>query len=89
MKTNFKISQFSRFSGKVQVCDSGQNFKMTKTSYFCSIHEESTCKSSLDSNINILTDFHTFTVNERNSKISQFLSFLVRTGYAILVKMEK
>ena len=37
---------------------------MTKTSYFCSIHQENTCKSSLHSNMIVLTDFHSFTVNE-------------------------
>ena len=33
------------------------------------------------------TDFHSFTVNEENSKNSQFSSFLLRSGYAILVKI--
>ena len=51
-------------SAKVRVCDSGQNLKMTKTSSFCTIHQETTCKSSLHSNLIILTDFHSFTVNE-------------------------
>ena len=37
---------------------------MIKTSYFCGIHQEDTCKSSLYSNLTILTDFHSFTVNE-------------------------
>ena len=53
-----------KFSSKVRVCDSGQNLKMTKTSSFCSIHQEKPCKSSLHSNLIILTDFHSFTVNE-------------------------
>ena len=30
MKTNFKISQFEDFA-KVQVCDFGENLKVTKT----------------------------------------------------------
>ena len=64
MKKTFKISQFSRFPAEVQVCDSGQNLKMTKTSSFFSIHQENTCKSSLHLNLIILTDFHSFTVNE-------------------------
>ena len=68
-------------SPKVRVCDSGQNLKMTKTSQFCSIHEENTGKSDLHSNLIILTDFHSYTVNEENSKISQFSSFLLRSGY--------
>ena len=53
-----------KFSAKVWVCNAGQNFKMTKTSQFHSIHQENTCKSSLDSNLIILTDFHNFKVNE-------------------------
>ena len=40
-------------------------------------------------NLIILTDFHSFTVNEENSKNSQFSSFLLRSGYAILVKIWK
>ena len=44
--------------------DSGQNLKMTKISQFCSILQENTCKSSLHLNLIILTDFHSFTVNE-------------------------
>ena len=42
----------------------GQNLKMTKTSSFCSIHQESTCKSCLHSKLIILTDVQSFTVNE-------------------------
>ena len=36
-------------------------------------------------NLIILTDFHSFTVNEENSKISQFSSFLLRSRSVILV----
>ena len=64
-----------KFSAKFQVCDLGQNLKMTKTSSFCSIYQENTCKSYLHSNLIILTDFHSFTVNETNFKISQFEDF--------------
>ena len=77
MKAIFKISTM------VRVSDSGQNLKMTKTSQFCTIHQETTCKSSLHLNLMILTDFHSFTVNKKNSKNSQFSSFLLRYGYAI------
>ena len=77
MKAIFKIS------AKVRVSDSGQNLKMTKTSQFCTIHQETTSKSSLHLNLMILTDFHSFTVNKKNSKNSQFSSFLLRSGYAI------
>ena len=51
---------------KVFVFDFGQNLKMTKTFSFCSIHQENTSQSSLHLNLIILTDFHSFTVNERN-----------------------
>ena len=53
-----------KVTAKVRVCDLGQNLIMTKTSYFVSIHQENTCKSSLHFNLIILTDFHSFTVNE-------------------------
>ena len=63
MKQTSKLVNL-KISAKVRVCNSGQNLKMTETSYFCSIHEENTCKSSLHSNLIILTDFYSFTVNE-------------------------
>ena len=37
----------------------------------------------------ILTGFHSFTVNEEKLQNSQFSSFLLRSGYAILVKVWK
>ena len=40
-------------------------------------------------NFIILTDFHSFTVNEEKLQNSQFSSFLLRSGYAILVKIWK
>ena len=40
-------------------------------------------------NLIILTDFHSFTVNEEKLQNSQFLSFLLWSGYAILVKIWK
>ena len=46
MKTNFEISQSSKFSAKVQVCDSGQNLIMTKTSYI-TVNEEKLKENSL------------------------------------------
>ena len=53
-----------KISAKVWVYDFGQNLKLSKTSKFCSIHQENTCKSCLHSNLIIFTDFHSFTVNE-------------------------
>ena len=40
-------------------------------------------------NLIILTDFHSFKVIEVKSENSQFSSFLLRSGYAILVKIWK
>ena len=40
-------------------------------------------------NLIILTDFHSFTVNEDKFKISRFSRFRVRSGYIILVKIWK
>ena len=40
-------------------------------------------------NLIILTDFHSFTVNEANFKINQFSRFLLRWEYAIQVKIRK
>ena len=51
-------------SAKVRVCDLGQNLKMIKTFSFCTIHQEGICKSCLHSNLIILTDFHSITMNE-------------------------
>ena len=62
---------------------------MTKTSEFYSIHQEKTCKSCLYSNLIIFTHFHSFTGNEGNMKISQFSRFLLRSEYAIQVKIWK
>ena len=62
---------------------------MNKTSQFCSIHQEKTCKSSLHSNLIILTDFHSFTVNEDKLQNQSIWRFLLRSGYAILVKIWK
>ena len=53
-----------KISAKVWVCDLGGNLIMTKTSQFYSIHQESTCKSPLHSNLIILTHFHSLTLNE-------------------------
>ena len=71
---NFKIS------AKVRVCNFGQNLKMTKTSYFCSIHQENTCKSCLHSNLIILTDFHIFCSEwrKRQKLVNLKISFKVR-----------
>ena len=86
-----KLQKWSifKFSAKVKVCDSSQNLKMTKTSQFCSIHQENTCKSSSHSNLIILTDFHSFTVNEEKLQKYSIFKFSLRQGYAILIKIWK
>ena len=53
-----------KISAEVQVCDLGQNLKMTKTSKFCSIYQENTSKSCFQLNLIIFTDFQSFAVNE-------------------------
>ena len=53
-----------KISAKIHLSDFGQNLKMTKTPLFFSIRQENICKSCLLSNLIILTDFHSFAVNE-------------------------
>ena len=62
-KQTSKIGQFS-ISVRVLLCDFGQNSKMTKTSKFCSIHQENNCKSCLHSNLIILSEFHSFAADQ-------------------------
>ena len=60
---------------KVFVFDFGQNLKMTKTFSFCSIHQENTSQSSLHLKLIILTDIHSFTVNEE--KLQKLVNFQI------------
>ena len=62
---------------------------MNETSYFFSIHQENTCNSSLHLNLIILTDFHSFTVNEDKLQKLVDLKILLRSEYAIQVKIWK
>ena len=78
-----------KISGNVRVCDLGQNLKMTKTSSFCSIHQENVCKSCLHSKLITLTDFHSFPLNEDKLQNSSIWRFLLTFGYAIFVKTWK
>ena len=80
---NFQIS------AKFCVSDFGQNLKMTKTSYFFSIHQENTCKSCLHSNLIFLADFHIFAVNEDKLQKLVNLKISAKVRYAILVKVFK
>ena len=64
MMTNFKISQFSRFQLRSEYAIHLKIWRWLKLLIFFSIHQENSCKSSLHFNFIILTDFHSFTVNE-------------------------
>ena len=74
---------------KVRVCHFGQNLKVTKTSEFCLIHQDNTRKSFLQLNLIILTHFHSFTVNEDKLQNLSIWTFLLKSGYEILVKIWK
>ena len=65
----------------VRVCDLGQNLEMTKTSQFCSIHHEITCKSCLHANLIIWTDFHSFTMNE--DKLQNYSIFKISSKVGV------
>ena len=86
MKINFKIY---KLSAKVRVCDSGQNLKITKTPYSVPFIKKTLVNHVY---IRIWSSLLTFTVLQwmkTNSKISQFSSFVLRSGYAIQVKISK
>ena len=71
----------------VRVCDSCQNLKMTKTSQFCSIHQEKLVSQVY---IRIWSFWLTFTALQWmkiNFKISQFSRFLLRPEYFSHVKI--
>ena len=81
-----------KISANFWVCDFGQNLKMTKTKTKTKnllIRQENTCKSSLHLNLIILTDFHSFAVNEDKLENQSIWRFLIISGYAILVKIWK
>ena len=74
-ENNLKFSQFAVLC-KGPACFFGENLKMTKTSLFCSIHQQSTCKSCLHLNLIILTEFHSIKKwMTTNLKFSQFFQF--------------
>ena len=62
---------------------------MTKTSEFFPIHQENSCKSYLRVNLIHLTDFHGFTMNEDKLQNYSIWRFLLRSRYAIFVKVWK
>ena len=88
VKTNFKISQFSRFLPRSGYAILVKYLKMSKTSLFCSIHQKNTRKSRLQLNLIVLTDCHTVPQwMNINFKICQYSRFLLRSRYAVLVKI--
>ena len=64
MKANIKISQFSRFLLRSDYPIQVKIWKWLKLLNSVQFIKKTTCKSSLHSNLIILTDFHSFTVNE-------------------------
>ena len=94
MKKNSKISEFSGFllrSGSVIQVKIWKWLKLFNGKPFIkeTIHKENTCKSCLQSNLIILTDFHCFTVNEDKHQNYSIWRFLLRSENAIQVKIWK
>ena len=65
MKTNFKISQFSSFLLRSEYAIQVKIWKWLKLLNSVPFILKHTCKSTLHSNLIILNDFHSFTVNEQ------------------------
>ena len=89
MKTNFKISRFSRFLLGTEYAIQVKIWKWLKL-----LNSVPFIKKTVVNHvyIRIWSSWLTFTVLQwmkRNSKISQFSSFLLRSAYAILVKIWK
>ena len=86
VKTNFKISQFSRF-----LLGSGYAIEFKIWKWLKLLNSVPFLKKTLVNQvcIRIWSSWLTFTVLQwmkKNSKISQFSSFLLRSGYQMLVK---
>ena len=64
MKANIKISQFSRFLLRSEYAIQVKIWKWLKFLNSAPFMKKHTCKSILDLNLIIFTDFHSFTVNE-------------------------
>ena len=87
MKTNFKVSQFSRFLLRSQYAIQVKDWKRL-------LNSVPFIKKTIVNQvyIRIWSSWLTFTVLQwmkKNPKISPFSSFLPRSGYAILVKIWK
>ena len=88
MKANIKISQFSRFLLRSKYTIQVKIWKWLKLLNSVAFIKK-TSETCLYSNLIILTDFHSFTRNEGNSKNSQFSSFQLKSEYVILEKIWK
>ena len=89
MKTNFKISQFSRFLLRSEYTIQVKILKWLKLLTSVAFTTKILVNPVY---IRIWSFWLTFTVlycMKKNSKISQFSSFLLRSGYAILVNVWK
>ena len=89
MKTNFKISQFSRYLLRSEYAIQVKIWKWLKL-----LNSVKFIKNTLvnEAYIWIWSFWMSFTVSEwmkKNSKISQYSSFLIRSQYAILFKIWK
>ena len=88
IKANLKFSQFSRFLLRSGYTILVKYLKMSKTSLICSINQENTRKSCLQLNLIVLTDCHTVSQWMKiNFKICQYSRFLLRSRFAVLVKI--
>ena len=89
MKTNFRINQFSRF-----LLRSGYVIKVKIWKWLKLLNSVPFIKKTLMNHvyIRIWSSWLTFTISQwmkTNFKISQFSRFLLRSGYAIKVKIWK
>ena len=87
MKANIKISQFSRFLLRSEYPIQVKIWKWLKLLNSVPFIKKPLVNQVLHSNLIIMTDFHSFTVNEEKLQNSQFSSLLLR--YAISVKIWK
>ena len=89
MKANIKISQFSRFLLRSEYPIQVKIWKWLKLLNSVPFTKETISKSSLHSNLIFWLNFTVLQWMKKNSKDSQVWSFLLRSGYAILVKIWK
>ena len=89
MKTNFKISQFSRFLLRSEYAIQVKLWKWLKLHNFVLFIKKTLVKQVDIRNWSFWLTFTVLQWMKINSKISQFWCFLLRSVYAILVKIWK